>query len=173
MSRISPPKGRQFAVAAALLLLVAAIAGAGAIATTSHVEGWYASVVKVPWDPPNAVFGPVWSALYVLIAIAGFLVWRSGYRPGEPNRARGVLTIYAVQLALNAAWTPMFFAGYPALGEMAWTFAMAIMVALIVSVIALAFFAARWSRTASVIMVVYLMWLVFASSLNLGIIVLN
>lgn len=173
MTTQRPSVPRQLSIAALLLVGVAAISAFGALASSSNVDGWYSTVTKVPWDPPNTVFAPVWTVLYALIALAGFLIWRAGYRGGSPNAARGTLTVFGVQLALNAAWTPLFFAGYPMFGEIAWTLALAIITALIFTVVALAWMSARWSRSASAIMVLYLLWLVFAATLNLGIIVLN
>lgn len=173
MSDIRPTIARQAVVAAVMLAAVAAISGFGALASASNVDGWYANVTKVPWDPPNAVFAPVWTILYILIALAGFLIWRCGYRAGTRNAARGVLALFGVQLILNASWTPMFFAGYPVFGEPAWGVALAIITALIVTVVALAVAAAKWTKLASAIMVLYLLWLLFAATLNLGIIVLN
>ena len=156
-----------------LLAVVALIAFLGSLATMPNTDGWYADAEKVPWDPPNAVFGPVWSVLYFLIAVAGWLIWRAGYREGKPNQARRVLAVFIAQLALNSLWTPVFFAGYPLIGEPAWWIALGIILALIASVIWLAVNAARWSKLAAWIMVPYLLWLLFATSLNVGIIVLN
>lgn len=170
---VSPPVVRQIAVGVAMLAAVALIAWGGSQATAPNTDGWYASAQKVPWDPPNSVFGPVWSVLYLLIALAGWLIWRSGYRDGGPNAASGVLRIFVVQLALNAIWTPVFFAGYPLIGEAAWWLALATIVALMASVIWLGIAAAPWSRIASWIMILYLLWLIFATSLNVGIIALN
>lgn len=168
-----PTAGLQIAVAGLLLIIVAAIAYFGSLATVANVGGWYAAVEKAPWDPPNAVFGPVWSALYILIALAGWLVWRRGYRKGEPHAARSTLALYGVQLVLNAAWTPVFFAGFPLIGRYAWWIALAIILALLVCAVALARAAAKWSKLAMWVMLLYAAWLLFASTLNLWIILLN
>ncbi|NLA64371.1 MAG: tryptophan-rich sensory protein [Leucobacter sp.] len=172
--RQRPALARQVVVLVALLITVAAIAVSGSRSTMQHTEGWYQDVEKVPWSPPNAVFGPAWSLLYVLIAVAGFLIWRSGHiGVGHANRARGTLWLYVVQLLLNFAWTPVFFSGYPMFGEVAWWAALAIMLVLIVTVIWLIAAATRWSKTAAVLLVPYLGWLIFASTLNAGIVALN
>lgn len=168
-----PTAGLQIAVAGLLLIIVAAIAYFGSLATVANVGGWYAAVEKAPWDPPNAVFGPVWSALYILIALVGWLVWRRGYRKGEPHAARSTLALYGVQLVLNAAWTPVFFAGFPLIGRPAWWIALAIILGLLVCVIALARAVAKWSKLAIWVMLLYAAWLLFASTLNLWIILLN
>lgn len=168
-----PPISRQTVMAVVFLGTVALVAFLGSLASTSNVEGWYASAEKVPWDPPNAVFGPVWTTLYVLIAVAGWLVWRAGYRKGDQNAARKPLTIWVAQIILNGLWTPAFFAAYPLIGEPAWWIALAIIIALMFTVVWLATTAAHWSRIAAWIMVPYLLWLLFATSLNVGIIALN
>lgn len=166
--------GRQIAVAALLLLIVAAIAVGGSLASASNTEGWYLDVEKVPWNPPNGVFGPAWTVLYVIIALVGFLIWRAGYvGNGQPNRAQRTLRIYALQLVLNAMWTPIFFAGYPVAGQPAWWVAMGVILALVATVIWLMASAAKWSRIATLLLIPYLGWLIFASTLNAGIIVLN
>lgn len=168
-----PSIPRQAAIAVAFLAAVALTAFLGSLASTQNVDGWYASAEKVPWDPPNSVFGPVWSALYFLIAIAGWLIWRAGYREGSVNAAKRPLAIWATQIILNGLWTPAFFAGYLIFGRPAWWIALAVILSLIAVVAWLAAAAAPWSRVASWIMVPYLLWLIFATSLNIGIIVLN
>ncbi|MGO3734255.1 MAG: TspO/MBR family protein [Canibacter sp.] len=168
-----PSVGRQIVIGIVLLSAVTLIATLGSVATIPNTEGWYTTVEKVPWDPPNAVFGPVWSVLYFLIAVAGWLIWRAGFQESRRNAAKRVLTVYVIQLVLNGLWTPAFFAGYPLLGEPAWWIALAIILALIGSVIWLIVSAAQWSRISVWIMALYLLWLVFATSLNIGIIALN
>lgn len=169
-----PTVARQLLVAAVLLATVTAIAFLGSLATIPNVEGWYADAAKVPWNPPDAVFGPAWSLLYLLIAVAGFLIWRSGHEgSGRPNTAHKTLWIYGVQLTLNAIWTPIFFAGYPLVGRAAWWGALVVIVALIASVVWLIAASAKHSEVAAWLLVPYLGWLLFASSLNIGIIALN
>lgn len=170
----TPPNGTQAKVAALFLGLVVVIATAGSLATISNTEGWYLEVEKVAWNPPNAVFGPAWSLLYLLIALAGFLLWRSGYTgQGQENTAKSALMPYFLQLGLNAIWTPIFFAGYPIAGKAAWWVGLIVILSLIAVVIWLIPVAARFSKAAAWLMVPYLLWLVFAASLNAGIIVLN
>jgi len=169
-----PSVGRQILMAALFLGLSAAVAVMGSLASAPNTDGWYEDAVKVPWSPPNWLFGPAWTVLYVVIAIVGFLVWRAGYAGGEaPNRAQRALTIFAVQLVLNLAWTPVFFAGYPLFGASAWWAGMVVIVLLMAAVVALIIATARWSRAAAWMLVPYLGWLLFASTLNAGIIVLN
>lgn len=171
--RSKPTVAYQIGVGLLLLAVVAGIALVGSLATIPNTDGWYASVQKAPWSPPNWVFGPAWSVLYLLIALGGWLLWRTGWTPGENNAARPALTLYAVQLGLNALWTPVFFAGYPLVGQGAWWGAMVIMIVLIVSVVGLIVSSARWSKLAAWLFVPYLLWLLFASTLNAAVIILN
>lgn len=87
------------------LALCFGAAGIGAAWTASSVSGWYRTLNRPSWNPPDWVFGPVWSVLYFMMAIAAFLVWRRwGFA-----RARGAWTLFAAQLALNTAWSGIFF----------------------------------------------------------------
>ncbi|MGB4137642.1 MAG: TspO/MBR family protein [Microbacterium sp.] len=170
-----PTIRRQVLMGAVLLALSVIVAGLGSLATIPSTDGgWYEDAAKVPWSPPNGLFGPAWSLLYAMIAVAGFLIWRSGYAgAGERNRARPALTVFGVQMALNLAWTPVFFAGYPLVGAAAWWAGMVVIVLLIVAVIVLIVSAYRHSKSAAWLLVPYLGWLLFASTLNAGIIALN
>src|SRR5689334_20226335 len=73
---------------------------AGAVAATG-VDDWYESLAKPSFTPPNEVFGPVWTVLYLLMAVAAWRVWRSG----DADTVRGPLTLFALQLALSLGWT--------------------------------------------------------------------
>jgi benzodiazapine receptor len=103
----------------------------------------------------------VWTALYTAMAVAAWLVWRSD----DPGR-RTALTVYCLQLALNLAWTPVFFGLYPALGSAALWLGLAIIVALALAVAAAVLCFGPISRTAGLLMLPYLSWVVFAVSLN-------
>ncbi|WP_354187734.1 TspO/MBR family protein [Arthrobacter sp. UYCu712] len=140
----------------------ALVAGLGGLATASNVTGWYATADKAPWTPPNWVFGPVWTALYLAMAVAAWLVWR---RRAEGSRA--ALTAYGVQLALNLLWTPVFFGLHPALGTPALWIGFGIIVALAVAVSVTVLRFGPISRAAGLLMLPYLSWIVFAASLNL------
>ena len=144
------------------IALATGIGVLGSLATMPNVEGWYADADTAPWSPPDVVFGPVWTVLYVMMAVAAWLVWRRR----QEGDVRPAIVAYLVQLALNAAWTPVFFALYPVIGPAALWLAFGIIVALIAAVI---FTILRFwpiSRLAAALLVPYLAWLVFASSLN-------
>ncbi|MGO1770107.1 MAG: TspO/MBR family protein [Microbacterium sp.] len=168
-----PTIPRQILMGAVFLAIVAAVALLGSLATIPNTDGgWYDDAETVPWSPPNGVFGPAWTTLYALIAIAGFLIWRAGHT-AESNRARPALILFGVQMVLNLAWTPVFFAGYPIVGEPAWWAALVVILLLMAAVIMLIVSARRWSKVAAWLLVPYLGWLLFASTLNAGVIALN
>jgi tryptophan-rich sensory protein len=104
---------RKFGSAVLAIVPVAATLIAGQIATFPNLKPWYSALAKPSFNPPNWLFGPVWTLLYVLMAYA---VWRVLRLPASPRR-RMALTLFFVQLALNAAWSWMFFMAHnPALG---------------------------------------------------------
>lgn len=148
-----------------LLVFLAAsalVAGLGGLATATNVNGWYATADKAPWSPPNWLFGPVWTVLYTAMAVAAWLVWRR-----RTAGTRAALTAYAVQLVLNLLWTPVFFGLYPVLGTSALWLAFGIIVALAAAVAITVLRFGPISRTAGLLLLPYLSWIVFAASLNL------
>ncbi len=154
---------RQWVVLAGLLAASFAVAFVGGLSSTSGVDGWYSAANKPPWTPPNWVFGPVWTFLYTAMAVAAWLVWRRwGWQ-----RARPALLLYAAQLVLNALWTPLFFGA-----EQLWL-GLAVIVALdvVLALTVIAFF--RLHRLAGALMVPYLLWALYATSLNAGVAALN
>jgi tryptophan-rich sensory protein len=154
--------GKQAVALAGFLAASFLVAALGGLASAGNVDGWYATAVKAPWTPPNFVFGPVWTVLYTAMAVAAWLVWRK-----RPATRRTALAIYAVQLVLNLAWTPMFFGLYPALGTAALWLAFAVIVALIAAVVLTVLYFGPVSRTAGLLLLPYVAWLVYASTLNL------
>ncbi len=145
-----------------LLGASALVAALGGLASASNVDGWYAAADKAPWSPPNWLFGPVWTVLYTAMAVAAWLVWRRRAAGG-----RAALGAYAVQLVLNLLWTPAFFGLYPALGSPALWIGFAIIAALAVAVAVTVLRFGPISRTAGLLLLPYLSWVVFAASLNL------
>jgi tryptophan-rich sensory protein len=135
----------------------------GGFATASSVGTWYADLAKPGWNPPDAVFGPVWTALYVLMGVAAWLVWRSGGWSG----ARVALGLFAIQLVLNTLWSLLFF------GLRSPGLALVEIVILWIAIVATLVAFARFSRTASWLMAPYLVWVTFATLLNFSIWRLN
>jgi len=135
-------------------LLAAFAAGAvGAIASVDAAS-FYAQLQKPSWAPPAAVFGPVWSTLYVLMGIAAWLVWRTSRPTGA------ALGVFAAQLVANALWSWLFFAWHR--GALA-AIEVLVLLALIVATV-VAFW--RCSRLAAALMIPYLLWVAFASALT-------
>lgn len=136
----------------------------GSLFTMSQVDLWYATLVRPELAPPNWVFGPVWTTLYVLMGVAAFLVWRRGiHRKG----ARFALTVFVLQLIVNAAWSIVFF-GMEAVGG-----ALIVIALLWVLILLTMFLFSRISKLAALLLLPYLAWVSFASYLNYMIMVLN
>jgi tryptophan-rich sensory protein len=144
----------------ALCLVIGAL-GASVVATS--VDTWYADLAKPPFTPPDRLFGPVWTILYVLMAIAAWRVWRAADR----DTRRGPLTLFALQLALTLGWTVVFF-GLQKIGA-----AVATIVVLDVGVVVTTLAFRSIDRWAGLLMVPYLAWVVFATVLNIAIWRLN
>ena len=121
--------------------------------------GYYASLVKPSWSPPAWVFGPVWTALYLMMAVAAWLVWRQGGWRAH----RAPLSLYLLQLALNALWTPVFF------GLRSPGLALVVIVSLGAAIVLTGRAFRPVSRVASWLLVPYLVWGVFAAALNFSI----
>jgi len=161
--------------ATSVLVLIAfiaisfAVAALGSVATAGNVDGWYADAAKASWNPPNGIFGPVWTILYTAISVAAWLVWRERHRVN----VRPALTLYVVQLVLNALWTPVFFGLYPFIGTPALWIALGIIVALDVAVLLTMLRFWRVSRVAAWILVPYWAWVLFATTLNAALAALN
>ncbi len=151
---MTPRSGPSQWVGLAGWLLAAFAAGAvGAIASVDAAS-FYAQLSKPTWAPPASVFGPVWSALYALMGLAAWLVWRS---PGPKAAALG---LFLAQLAANALWSWLFFAWHRGAAA---AVEVLILLALIGATIA-AFW--RSSRLAALLLVPYLLWVSFASALT-------
>ena len=151
-------------IAVATLLVFLAIAFIPSLVATSFSPGaWYEALVKPSWNPPAWLFGPVWTLLYTLIGYAGYLAWRSSIA----NQRYAAFSIYAIQLLLNALWTPLFF-GYHSPGlALVNIVAQWISIALNIAV----FY--RIKPAAGLFLVPYLLWVSFALVLNASIWILN
>ena len=154
--------GTQVVALTVFLGASALVAWLGAFATVNNVNGWYVTANKAPWTPANGVFGPVWTSLYTAMAVAAWLVWRRRVPESRP-----ALVAYGIQLILNLLWTPVFFGLYPVLGTTALWLAFAIILALIVAVTFTVLRFGPISPAAGLLLLPYVTWIVFASSLNL------
>lgn len=149
-----PTRGQLVALLVFLVLCFAA-AGVASLLTASSVSGWYRTLAKPSWTPPDWVFGPVWSALYSTMAVAGWLVWRA-----EGPTRRKALTLFGIQLGLNVAWSGCFFAlRRPGLAVLN-------LLVLLGAIAATTHAFWRLSRFAATLMLPYLLWSTFAAVLN-------
>ena len=138
-----------------LLWLVLSMA-AGWVGSQFSPGEWYASLSKPSWNPPGAVFAPVWTFLYILMGIAAWLVWREKGFAGN----RTVLLVFVVQLVLNGLWSYLFFGLHNPLAAF-----IEILVLWLLILITLVLFW-RVRSLAGVLLIPYLAWVAFASVLN-------
>lgn len=146
-----------------ILIVCLGAGGLGAIATTPEIDGWFRTIAKPSWNPPDWIFGPVWTTLYVMMAISAWLVWR----PAGFKAAATPLTLFILQLALNVVWSWIFFS----LHRPGWAFAEIILLWTAILATLIAFW--QQSRWAGWLLVPYLAWVSFASLLNFTIWRLN
>lgn len=169
-----PPKPWwvQALVLVGFLVLTLGVGQLGGIATSiGQRDGWYDALAKPPLNPPAWVFGPVWTTLYVLMAVAAWRIWRQGcvaprIGAGPPTRNRA-LALWGVQLALNLGWSVVFFGLQSPVAGLG-----------VLLILLLVFSAATWDfwvrdRAAGLLMLPTLLWTAFAGYLNAGIIVVN
>lgn len=137
------------------ILICLAAAGLGSAATLPEIAGWYAGINKPVWTPPSGVFGPVWTLLYIMMGTAAARV----YKRRTVNHVKPALFFFSVQLALNTAWSFIFFR-FHLLGA---AFVEIAILWIMIGVTARAFF--RVDRLAGVLMVPYFLWVSFAGIL--------
>jgi tryptophan-rich sensory protein len=155
--------GRDWIVLAVFILVCFGAGAVGSWFTTPALDGWYAYLRKPVWNPPNWIFAPVWSTLYLLMAIAAWLVWRkSGFAASG-----GAMGLFAAQLVLNVVWSAVFF------GLRSPAAALVEVTLLWLAIAATIWAFSRTSSVASWIMAPYLAWVTFATALNLAIWRLN
>jgi benzodiazapine receptor len=136
---------------------------AGLAAAFWPVDGWYATLAKPAWNPPNWLFGPVWTTLYILIGVSAWRVWRRG----GFARDRAALALFTIQWVLNFAWSGFFF-GLHAPGL---AFAEIVLLLALVGATAARF--ARHDGLAAALLAPYLGWVGFAAALNFALWRLN
>jgi len=148
------PETRDWAMLAGLVGLCVLTGAVGGIATAGGVKTWYLTLVRPPLTPPEWIFGPVWTTLYVMMGTAAWLVWRRG--------RRDALRLWGWQLLANAIWSPVFFALHSP-GA-----ALAVILALLLLVAMTAYTFVHIHRGAGLLMMPYLGWVCFATYLNVG-----
>ena len=146
-------------------IVVCQLAGViGSIFTTPAIPTWYASLKKPGFNPPNWLFGPVWITLFLLMGISLFIVWRRGL---DTPLVRSALTIFGIQLLFNVLWSVAFFGLKSPLGGL---FVIAILwVTILLTIIQFS----KVSELAAALLIPYIVWVSFASILNLSLFLLN
>ena len=157
-------ESRRDALGLGLFLIVCiAVSGIGGAITATSVGSWYQALEKPSFNPPDWVFAPVWTALYLMMAIAGWRVWR---RTRIAARWKA-LSVFAVQLALNVIWSLLFFG----LQRVDLALAEIVILFLAISVNTVMFW--RIDRLAGALFVPYLLWVAYATALNAALWLLN
>jgi tryptophan-rich sensory protein len=147
-------------VSVALTLVVGAIAG---LFTAKAIPGWYASLNQPSFNPPNWIFGPVWTMLYILMGISFFLIWK---QEASKQRSRAIF-VFFVQLILNFVWSFLFF-NFNRIG-----LALVEIILLWFSIVFMLFLFYKVKPVAAYINILYLMWVTFAGILNAAYFLLN
>ncbi len=147
------------------ILICQAAGFLGSIFTTPKIATWYAGVVKPSFNPPNYLFGPVWTLLFILMGISLYIIWISKFK--DKAYKKEVITIFAIQLILNIFWSILFF------GLESPMLAFFEIMALWISILATIIGFYKISRIASFILIPYILWVSFASVLNFFIWKLN
>jgi tryptophan-rich sensory protein len=135
----------------------------GGWVTADSVKTWYTTINKPSFTPPNWVFGPVWTGLYVLMGVAAWRVWCKAW----PNQLRVPLALFAVQLALNLAWSVVFFGAHRIGG------AVVVIVGLEAAILATMVAFRRIDGLAALLLMPYALWVAFAAVLNIAVWQLN
>lgn len=154
---------REWLGLAGFVLICALTSALGGFATATSVNGWYQTLAKPPFNPPDWVFAPVWTGIFALMAIAGWRVW---LQPPGPTR-RALLALYGLQLLLNLLWSVLFF------GLQMPPAALAEIGALLATLLVMQVLLPRVDALAAVLFLPYPLWVGFATVLNGAIVMLN
>jgi len=136
----------------------------GSIFTSASIPTWYTTLEKPSFNPPNWLFAPVWTILFILMGISAFLVWRVGL--SEPN-VKVSLVLFIIQLVLNAFWSVTFF------GLRSPIAGLIVIVILWVAILLTILSSIKVSITAGILLIPYILWVSFASILNISLYILN
>jgi tryptophan-rich sensory protein len=147
----------------ASLVISFSAAAIGSIATIKNIPTWYAALEKPFFNPPNWVFGPVWTALYTLIGVSLYLVWIKETK--QPKKRAYVF--FGIQIVLNALWSIVFFGLHQTWGGLI------VIVTLVASTVYTLKLFSALSKASSKLLIPYVLWISFATCLNLGIALLN
>ncbi|WP_316736485.1 TspO/MBR family protein [Pedobacter aquatilis] len=151
----------------AFIINIALTLGVGALggwATAKSIQTWYPTLNKPSFNPPNWLFAPVWTSLYIIIGIAAYLVWTKRYKIEHLPRT---VALYLIQLILNLSWSFIFFY----LHEIGFALAEIIMLLIVIIANAITFY--KIDKVAGLLFIPYILWVSFASFLTYNIFILN
>lgn len=144
--------------------LCLSIGSLGTLFTIPAIPGWYAGLAKPFFSPPNWIFGPVWTILYILMGISAFFIWSKGTKN---KKVREALKLFAIQLFLNAIWSPVFF------GARNLLLALLIIIAMWIYIVKTIMAFSKLDKNASYLLYPYIAWVSFATILNFSVWLLN
>ena len=136
----------------------------GSLFTTPAITSWYAGLIKPSFNPPNWIFAPAWILLYTLMGIAAFLIWN---RRNGKKKIKTALVLFSVQLVLNSLWSIIFFG----LHLPQYAFLEILVLWFFILLTLLSFY--KISKPAGLLLLPYILWVSFATILNLSIMILN
>ncbi len=158
-----PKTARSVLALVGFVGLCLVVGGLGAALTSPSLEPWYAGLQKPSFNPPGWIFGPVWTTLYIMM---GYALWRVWSHESHPLRVKAV-QMFFVQLVLNLCWSgAFFFMQSPSLG-------LVVIICLLAAIVTTMFLFFRLDRLAGALFVPYVLWVGFATVLNLSIFLLN
>jgi translocator protein len=134
-----------------------AVGGLSGLFTINGVEGWYQTIAKPAWNPPNWIFGPVWTTLYMMMGISLYLVWKSD---ASEILKKTAITLFAIQLVLNFCWSIIFFHQQ----QIGW--ALVEIIVMWIAIVLTIFAFGNVSKVAAWLLVPYIAWVSFATILN-------
>ncbi len=147
-------------------ILICQFAGViGSIFTQSSIPTWYATLAKPTFAPPNWIFAPVWTTLYLLMGVSAYLIWRKHTR--YVPQVKTALLIFAAQLILNTIWSPIFF------GLRSLFTGLVVIAILWITILLTILSFLKVSKAAGLLLVPYILWVSFAAILNFSIFILN
>lgn len=146
------------------ILAIEVLGSLSGLLTASSIQGWFSTLERPPGNPPNWVFGPVWSVFYAMIGTSLALFWHQS-SPG-PERTKG-FSVFGFQFLLNLAWTPVFF------GAQQIALALVVIAMLAIGIVLTMMIFRPVTRVASLLLVPYLLWVSYATYLNAGFLYLN
>lgn len=144
-------------------IVCVALGSASGLSTVSEINTWFQTINKPSWNPPNWIFGPMWTTLYILMGAAFGRIWHMSDSPAKKT----AMIFFVVQFVLNLTWTPVFF------GMHQISFALGIILVLLFLIMITIRQFMRLDKTAGMMLIPYVLWVTFASFLNYTIMTLN